>query len=120
MEPAAERKWASMGHILSLIGIPTGGVGYTIPPLIIFFLKKGESPFVDEHVKETLNFSIITTVLFWIATGSAVAATAVGACFAWLVPGVLALVNLIFCIQGFSASKNGEAYRYPFNLRLIK
>lgn len=120
MEAASERKWASMGHILSLFGIPIVGFGYVIAPLVIFLMKKGQSPFLDEHVKETLNFSIISAIAIWVSGLTAVASAPVLGCFAPLIPGVFAVMNLIFCIQGFIASKNGEAYRYPLNIRMIR
>ncbi len=114
-----EKFWASMGHLLSLAGILTF-VGYMVGPLIPYLLKKGESPFVDEHTKETLNFSIVTTIAIFISGLGAVTTFPVLGCFAPLVPGVFMVLNLIFCIQGASAARDGLAYRYPFNWRVIK
>ena len=38
---------------------------------------------------------------------------------ALLIP-ILLLANLIFCILGAVKASNGQAYRYPYTLRLIK
>lgn len=115
MAEGSEKTWASLAHITSLAGPFTGGVGYVVGPAVIYLLKKGESPFVDEHTKETLNFSIITTLAIWI-TG------AIGflSCFLWIVTLFFAVANFIYCLQGFFAARNGEAFRYPFNFRIIK
>ena len=115
MGPTQEKFWASLGHLLSLTGIFTAAFGYVIGPLISYLLKRGESPFVDEHAKETLNFSILT---FIVIAGSGLLGFA--ACFLWIITAGMALFNLIFCIQGALAAKNGEAYRYPFNFRILK
>jgi len=34
--------------------------------------------------------------------------------------GMLIIVNIVFIIIAASKAKRGEAYRYPFNLRLIR
>ena len=39
---------------------------------------------------------------------------------AWIFPLALWVLSLIFCIQGFIKAKDGQHYRYPFALRLIK
>ncbi|MDF1754392.1 MAG: DUF4870 domain-containing protein [Verrucomicrobiales bacterium] len=110
-----EKFWASLGHLLSLSGIVTGGIGYVVGPLIPFLLKKGESPYVDEHSRETLNFSILTFIVIWVS-----GIIGFAACIAWIPTAVMAVLNLIFCIQGAIAAKDGQAYRYPFNWRIIK
>ncbi len=116
MSEKDEKTWAMLGHISSLAGIfILPGIGYVLGPLAVYLLKKGESPYVDEHSRETLNFSIITAIVIIVS-----AAAGVAACFAWCITATAAIANLIFCIQGSLAAKNGEAYRYPFNLRLIK
>jgi uncharacterized protein len=115
-----EKFWASMGHLLSLAGIPTGGVGYILGPLIPYLMKKGQSQFVDEHSKETLNFSIVTTIAIVVSGLGAVTALPILGCFAPMIPGLFMILNLIFCIQGAIAARDGLPYRYPFNWRLVK
>jgi len=82
-----------------------------IAPLVIYLVKKDESPFVAAHAKEALNFQItcfiIVIVLF---------ITIIGILLVWLV-GILATVLLI--VATIKASEN-KLYRYPFSIRLIK
>jgi len=33
---------------------------------------------------------------------------------------ILLICNLVFCIMGAIAANKGQAYRFPFNIRLIK
>lgn len=120
MNEKDEKKWAGRAHIWSLLGIPFVGIGYIFVPLFVYFTKRGESPFVDAHAKETLNFSILSAVVVLVSTSASVAASTVGACVSFIVPIAFATANLIFCIQGHGAAKRGEAYRYPWNFRLIR
>lgn len=102
-----ERTMGMLAHIL-------GGVTNFLGPLIIWLIKKDESPFVNDQGKEALNFQI------------SVALAAV-VCFILMVVvigfpllvllGVAALVLTI--IAGIKANE-GQAYRYPFAWRLLK
>ncbi len=51
------RTWAMLCHIGAFAGyiIP---FGHIIAPLVIWLIKKDESPFVDDQGKESLNFQI--------------------------------------------------------------
>jgi len=102
-----EKTMALLSHILAL-------VGWFIAPLIIYLLKKDESPFVAEHAKESLNFQI-TIGLFYIIS-FILLIILIGA-FLMVIVG---LVNLILIIVATIKASEGKNYKYPFNLRLIK
>ena len=102
-----DRNMATIAHVL---GIVTGFIG----PLIIWLLKKDQSPFVEDQGKEALNFQL-TLLIGWIIAG---ASTAICIGFV-LMPAVL-VCAIIFGIMGAMATNKGEAYRYPLNIRFIK
>lgn len=85
-----------------------------IGPLVIWLLKKDDSPFVDYHGREYFNFFIsygvysIISVLLMIVL--------VGFITIWIV-GVLAF---IFTIIGAVRAYEGKEYRIPFTFRLIR
>ncbi len=108
--PAPSKDDQTMAMLCHLLGILTGFVG----PLIIWLVKKEQSPFVDDQGKEALNFQI--TLLIGYIIGGATIIFCIGAIIAPLVW----LAGLIFGIMGAMAANKGEAYRYPFALRLIK
>ena len=99
----------TMAMLCHLLGILTAFLG----PLIIWLVKKDQSPFVDDQGKEALNFQI-TLVIAHAVVGAAI-------CIHF---GVLNLaiwvVALVFGIMGTMAANRGEKYRYPIALRLIK
>ena len=84
-----------------------------IPPLIIYLLKKDDA-IVTDQAKEALNWSI--TVMIGYAIGGALMFILIGFV---LVPLVW-LCNVVFCILGIVNASKGEAYRLPFNIRLLK
>lgn len=99
-----ERTMAILSHILTLL-FPI------LAPLIIYLVKKDDSPYAAEHAKESLNFQI-TMALACIA----LAITIIGLLLIWVV-GLFALVCVI--IATIKASEN-KMYRYPLTWRLIK
>ncbi len=108
-----ERNLGMFCHLAALAGfiIPFGNI---VGPLIIWMLKKEEYPFVDDQGKESLNFQITVTIGYII--GGILTVVLIGI----LVLIALAIISLIFTIIAIIKSSEGEEYRYPFNLRLIK
>jgi uncharacterized Tic20 family protein len=98
---------AMLSHLLAIF------FGF-IPPLIIWLVKKEESPFIEDQAKESLNFQI-TMAIAWFAA-FILTFLVIGAL---LMPALL-IANLVLCIIAALKANEGVAYRYPFALRLIK
>ncbi len=91
-----------------------GGILFSfIPGLIVFLLKKDDSPFIAAHAREALNFQITLLI------GQMLAYVLVFVLVGFLLLGLIWLINVIFCIVAAIASSKGEHYRYPLTLRLI-
>ncbi|MCI1132171.1 DUF4870 domain-containing protein [Stenotrophomonas sp. SBJS02] len=107
--PADQRTMALAAHLL---GIFTGFIG----ALIIWLINKDDASkaFVTDQAKEALNFQITVTIAMVISIILMIV----------IIGGILApivgVINLVFCIIAAVKANNGEAYRYPFTLRLIK
>ena len=100
----------NMGMLLYILALVTGFIG----PLVLWLVKKDTSRFVDDQGKEVLNWCITMAIGY-------------AACFVlmFVVIGVflmplLFLVHLIFTVLGAVKANQGELYRYPFALRLLK
>ena len=115
-----QRLWNMLCHLSALAGfvIPFGNI---VGPLIVWQIKKNEFPSVDIHGKASLNFQITVTI--------AVFATAMAAfvlhffCIGFLlIPLVMlvALAGLILSIIAGIKANNGENYKYPWSLELVK
>jgi uncharacterized Tic20 family protein len=100
----------NIAMLAHLLGVFTGFLG----ALVIWLLKKDESAFIAEQSKEALNFQITIALAFlacWV-----LAFILIGV---FLIP-ILILLNFVFCILAAVAVSKGQAYQYPFALRLVK
>src|SRR3954464_13024820 len=62
-----ERNWGMLAHLSSLIAIWLVGLAF-LGPLLIWLLKKDQSPFVADQAKEALNFQIAVFIVNMICT----------------------------------------------------
>lgn len=99
-----EQLWIVFSHISILLGI---GI---LLPLIVYLVKKDESPRIAEHAKEALNFHI--SILIY---SLACAITCIGIPLAIII-GIGAMVYAI--IAAVKAS-DPVPYRYPLTIRLV-
>lgn len=114
MDEKEARTWAMLCHLggLGVYVIPT--IGHILAPLIIWLIKKDESPLVDDQGKESLNFQISLTIYAIIA--GLLTLVVIG--FILLI--ALGIFDLIVVIIAAVKANSGEKYRYPLCIRFIK
>jgi uncharacterized Tic20 family protein len=108
-----ERNMAMLSHLLALsgyIGVPFGNI---IAPLIIYLMKKDESPFVAEQSRESLNFQISMSI--YALVGGVLTVILIG----FLVLAAVWVAGVVLTIIASVKVANGEGYRYPLTIRLI-
>lgn len=98
-----------LAHLLAIVP----GIGI-FGPLVIYLIKKGQSSFVEENAKESLNFQL-TMIIACIVSGILVV---VGIGIVMLI--VLGVLEVVLVIIATIRASENKIYRYPFNLRLIK
>ena len=108
IEPSPDNR--TMGMLCHLLGIFTGFIG----PLIIWLIKKDQSPFVDDQGKEALNWQI-TLIIGWV-----IGAVTAFICIGFVILAAVWLAAIICGILGSVEANKGIRYRYPFAIRLIK
>ena len=101
------RSTAMLAHLLGWL---TGFVG----PLIIMLTAGKDDPFTKDQSTEALNFQL--TMLIGMLVSAVLALVLIG--FVLMI--VLAIANVVLCIQGAMAANRGEWYRYPVNIRMVK
>lgn len=99
-----ERTLAILAHVLSFFF-------WIFPALIIYLIKKNESPFVTAHARESLNFQITITIIAIVLV-----LTVVGIFLLW----VLGIIRLILVIVATIKASENKLYRYPMTIRLVK
>ncbi|MGW7863447.1 DUF4870 domain-containing protein [Staphylococcus xylosus] len=107
-EPDADaRLMATLIYVLSFFT-------YLIAPLIIWLIKRDESPFVDRAGKNYLNF--LLSYLIWITVASIAIVIIIGI----IILPILILLNFIFTIVAAVKAYNGEDYLPPLSIRFFK
>lgn len=100
-----------LSALIGLLGVPFLNI---IGPLAVWLWRRDKYAFVDDQGRESLNFQISMT-LYGIVAGI-LTLIFIG----WVLLGILWIANLALVIIAASKANKGEAYRYPFNLRLIQ
>ncbi|GAB3459565.1 hypothetical protein GCM10027570_43800 [Streptomonospora sediminis] len=102
-----ERTMALIAHL--------GGLFTTwLLPLILYLVKKDESPFVRNQAAQAFNFQmtmfigqVVSWVLMFVIIGI----------FTWL---AVIVVAIIFSIMAAVAANKGEWYKYPMTIPMLK
>ena len=97
-----ERMWAMLAHIGAIV------IGF-IAPLVVMLVQGDKSPFTRRQAVESLNFQISLLI---VGIPLTIVTCGLGA--------VIFVVGLVFEIIAGIKANNGEDYRYPVNIRLVK
>ena len=109
--------WAMIAHLSAIIASPlTGLLGGFVGPLVIWLVKKNEFAFVDDQAKEALNFQLTLLLAYAIAY----VITTVSCFLLFFVLLIPFVLQIIFGIIGAIKANEGQFYRYPLNIRMIK
>jgi len=108
------RTWNILCHASALLGVFLHFPGHLLGPLIVWLAKRDDSPEIDAHGKESLNFQISMLIY----NGIAVVFCLVLVGFAFL--AVLWLLNAVFVIVASIQASDGKFYRYPMTIRFIQ
>ncbi len=113
------RTWNMLCHLSALaVCFPFGNI---LGPVLVWQIKKKEFPSVDIHGKAALNFQITVTIVAVIGWIAAVILTFIGiGLLLYPVVMLVVLAGLVFAIIAGIKANNGEDYKYPFSLNLVK
>jgi uncharacterized protein len=107
------RTWCVMCHASALLGVIFHFPGHILGPLIVWLAKRGDSPEIEAHGKESLNFQI--TMLIYDVIAGLLCFILIG--FVLLL--ALWVLNAVLVIIASMKASEGKFYRYPFTIRLI-
>ena len=121
---SSTRAWEVLCHLSSIAGlwVPFGN---TLGPFLIWIFKRDASPGVDAHGKESLNFHISWALYEFAAW--AIAGLLMIVVIGFLMIPFLIIASLVarvamailVMIASFKAA-DGELYRYPLTMRLLR
>ena len=99
----------TMGMLAHLLGIFTGFLG----PLIIFLIKKDDSPYIRHHAAQSLNFQLTLMIAYFVS------ALLILVLIGLLLFPILFIGALVLQIMASVAANRGEMYRYPMTIQFV-
>ena len=110
-----ERSYAMFMH-LALLGHMVLSVFAIIAPIIMWNIKKDDSPFLDDHGREVVNFQISLIIYSILSVPLGIITCGLG--FIVLPIGIYVL-GLVGMVKAATAANRGEFYRYPMTIRMV-
>jgi uncharacterized Tic20 family protein len=98
----------TLGILVHILGLFTSWIG----PLIVYLVSK--DGMTKDNARESLNFQITVMLAYFLCM--VLALVLIGIFMMWIV----FIADLVLCIVAAVKTSNGESYRYPMTLRLIK
>lgn len=108
------RTWVILCHASALLGVFFHFPGHLVGPLIVWLTKRDDSPEIDAHGKESLNFQI--SMLIYNVVAAVFCIVLIGFFFL----AVLWVLNAVFVIVAAIQASDGKFYRYPMTIRFIQ
>jgi len=87
-----------------------------IAPLVMWLIKRDQSPFVDDHGREAINFQISLLIYALVVVPVAAVLTCGIGAILWLGVWALGIVGMILAAV---AAHRGQYYRYPATIRFL-
>lgn len=107
LSPSDEKLWSTLTHV--------GGILFNfVVPLITYLVFKDRGPFVREHTRQALNFTL--TMLIGYVAGTILSVIGIG----FLISLAAWVLSIIFGIIAAIAANKGEMYKYPIAIQFIK
>lgn len=115
---ADERMWAMLAHLSAPIAtVVSAGWLNIVGPLVVYLTQKDRSAFVRNASAGAFNFVLTTwliSIIGWILTF-----TIIGAVIGIPMIIIGSLASIVLGIVGAIKSWNGEAYTYPWQLKVL-
>ena len=111
--PSTDNSLAVVMQLLGFAGFvfPLGNI---LAPLILWLIKRTDSPYLDRAGKEAINFQISYTIY------AIVAGLLCFVLIGLLLFPVLFVAWVVLMVVAAVKTSNGEEYKYPFTIRLLQ
>ena len=107
------KEWSMMIHLSQFCGYFIPFAGFFVP-IVLWQMKKDESPVIDNHGKIVTNW--ILREMIYLSVGAILCIIIIG------IPMLIAIgiVSIIFPILGGIKANNGETWEYPMSIKFFK
>ncbi len=110
--PQPDRQYAMLIHLSGFLSYLLGPLAIVVT-LALWLARKDESPFINDHGREAMNYSI--SIWLYAAMATMLTVILVG-CF--ILPALI-VFDIIVVIMAAVAASGGRYYRYPITIRFI-
>lgn len=119
-----DRLWAMGAHVGALIAALVtswfAGIAGAAAALVVWFLVRDRSAFAAEHAKEAFNFNLSMFIYVAISLLLVVFTLGIGLLVALPLWAVIGIAWLVLTIIAAIKAWEGQPYRYPLTIRLLK
>lgn len=106
--------WGMLCHLSALAAVVLPTLGQIIGPLVIWLIKRNESPFIDQQGKAALNFQISITIYLCIA--GLLCLVVIG----FVLFPLIVIFDLVMIIKASVKASDGESFQYPLTIKFLK
>ena len=113
----SEQQWIVFLHLSAFAGLVIPSLGHIAGPLIIWLIKKAESPAIDAVGRNVLNFQISWTIWFVVS----IILVVVGSCLfvPIILPFAVGIAWVVYVILGAVSASKGESYKFPLTIKML-
>jgi len=113
----SERTYGTFQHLIGLVSLLDHTILGLIGTIVMWRIKHKESPFLDDHGREAVNFQL--SLLLYTFAGTIVVALLTFGLGVLPFIAAVAILRLVGCIRAAIAANRGEFYRYPMCIRFL-
>ncbi|MCY7376810.1 MAG: DUF4870 domain-containing protein [Pyrinomonadaceae bacterium] len=113
LQTSEQKQMGMFLHLSQLLNIilPPAGI---VVPIVLWQMKKNETPALDAHGKMVVNWLISSVIYF--AVSVVLSIILIG--FLGLI--ALGIMSIVFPIIGAIKANNGELWEYPLTIKFLK
>lgn len=104
-----DRLWSVFSHLSAFTGF-----GFILLPLVVYLVMRRESAYVAQNAREALNFHL--SILIYGLCCVPLAFILIGIPLLW----AIGIGSMVLAVVAAVKASDGQCYRYPLTLRLVR
>lgn len=118
VDAADRRNLGALAHLSAFVGL--AGVPSFLGPLAVWLLHRERDPWVADQARDALNFNL--SLLIYAAAAVVLSIVTLGVGLLVTIPAVVvgAIAWLVVPVIAALRAADGNRYRYPFTLELVR
>ena len=116
LSEGGERTWGMICHLAALSSLLGPSILNLVGPLVPWLLKRQESPWIEAHGKESINFQLTMSILAWIG----LLLIPVTCWVSSVLSAAASLFSIIMAVIASVRANEGKFMAYPFSFRFFR